>query len=810
MTEQTMEDALYEYYRKEDPGLNRDFFFEDNITITHSWQSQIGYNWRRSEFESSDFSNVYVAGISGMYNLSFVKDDPEDAVAYSDPIWNDDITDAEKADPNINPKDSNMCWAATDSNLMFRAGWFTSDTTDEDKVFDLYRDSFQFGSSLPGEVLAGADWYLTGHYAPVNSGVDVCSSGTGGFFSDVVTNASAYVTTDSVGSNSVALLQTAIGYLRQGRSVGLRIEPLWGGTGHFITLQGYSYEVVSSGGSSSEKITSIIIADSDNSKYVSGGSSSAPNVLAAVPLHLINGNLFLDVEYTSYMQNYWCPWKITDAIAVKPANLTRLISSAAVVREGATILTEGVGANETMHVSSGGLAMNTWIGSGGTQFVSGGGVALDTHVSSGGVQYVSEGGKTTGRMVCETGARISVDAGGIVDFRLASYDAAEGALLTDISCVHGSPTYTLTASGLQLHSDYLLAEGVDAFNKTITIVNTDGVSIGSITEGHTASICGVSCALTIDDGTRSLWLTAGSATLPDTIPVYFSGAFSNGNGAMLAKQYNGTISFYSDSLCWVSGLVLQPGWNAVGAGDFDNVGYADILCVNETTGQVVAKMSSGDGTFTETALNTKNPGWSIADIGDFDGDGIDDVLLANPTATSSSTGQYGYWKSGTDWCLIDGSLRDWELVKAGDFNGDGMDDVLWRSFVEDGNQTYESYCVKLVGVGENEDDWSLVSNTNPDTWDFLCAGDFDGDHTTDIALKNGSGDIGIWGVSDGTMSSWSNLGTAASGWTFAGVGDFNGDGTDDIAWRNNSGGQTGYWQINSLAISSWQNIATIA
>jgi len=104
MTEQTMEDALYEYYRKEDPGLNRNFFFEDDITITHSWQSQIGYNWRRSEFESVDFSNVYVAGISGMYNLSFVKNNPEDAVAYSDPNWNEDITDAEKADPNINPK----------------------------------------------------------------------------------------------------------------------------------------------------------------------------------------------------------------------------------------------------------------------------------------------------------------------------------------------------------------------------------------------------------------------------------------------------------------------------------------------------------------------------------------------------------------------------------------------------------------------------------------------------------------------------------------------------------------------------------
>lgn len=106
----------------------------------------------------------------------------------------------------------------------------------------------------------------------------------------------------------------------------------------------------------------------------------------------------------------------------------------------------------------------------------------------------------------------------------------------------------------------------------------------------------------------------------------------------------------------------------------------------------------------------------------------------------------------------------------------------------------------------------MVSVANPDEWNFLCVGDFDGDDhkTADIALINGSGEVGIWGVSGGTMSSWTNLGTAASGWEFAGVGDFNGDGTDDIAWRNSSGGLTGYWQINSLAISSWQNIAVIA
>ena len=290
---------------------------------------------------------------------------------------------------------------------------------------------------------------------------------------------------------------------------------------------------------------------------------------------------------------------------------------------------------------------------------------------------------------------------------------------------------------------------------------------------------------------------------------FFPGRFAGGAKSMLAAQAKGgnRVSMYTEGAGWGTGLTLDPGWRIAGVGDFDADGRDDFLRLNDE-GFVVGEMTQADGTFAAQVLNFKNAGWSILGTGDFNGNGSDDVLIANPTAASETVGLLGYWESGVTWTLINGYSAEWEMISTGDFDGDGKCDMLWRNeFVGEGGLTYNAFCTWIV---EDPVDWRMVSVANPAEWNFLCAGDFNGNGMNDIAMINTVGVVGIWGVEDGYLSSWSILSAVdTSAWTLAGVADFNGDGTDDIAWSNNDTGLTGYWQINDKQLTTWANIATV-
>ena len=292
--------------------------------------------------------------------------------------------------------------------------------------------------------------------------------------------------------------------------------------------------------------------------------------------------------------------------------------------------------------------------------------------------------------------------------------------------------------------------------------------------------------------------------------VFFPGRFAGGAKSMFAAQAKDSsrVSIYTEGSGWGTDLELDPGWKIAGVGDFDADGRDDFLRLNDE-GYVVGEMTQADGTFAAQVLNFRSPGWSILGTGDFNGNGSDDVLIAHPTAASETVGLLGYWESGVTWTLINGYSAEWSMIATGDFNGDGKCDMLWKNeFIGDGGLTYNAFCTWIV---EDPVDWRMVSVANPAEWNFLCAGDFDGDGMNDIAMINDVGVVGIWGVTDGYLSSWSILSAVdTSAWTLAGVGDFNADGTDDIAWSSNETGLTGYWQINDKQLTTWANIATIS
>ena len=325
------------------------------------------------------------------------------------------------------------------------------------------------------------------------------------------------------------------------------------------------------------------------------------------------------------------------------------------------------------------------------------------------------------------------------------------------------------------------------------------------TENGTVYFRGIDEAGNISDVTSYVVSNIEDAPI-EKARQFFTGDFNGDGKAMLAVQCGSEVTIYMNGEPWGKGLTFDNGWTLADVGDFNGDGTDDILRVHES-GLVMGDISNGDGTFSQQVLNFKNAGWDILGTGDFNGDGTDDVLIANPTAASETVGLLGYWKGGTEWILINGYSPEWTMVSTGDFNGDGKCDMLWKnSFIGAGDLTYNAYCSWIV---EDPVDWRMVSVANPDEWNFLCSGDFDGNGSHDIAMINNVGVVGIWGVGDGYLNSWSILSAVTSEWTLAGVADFNGDGTDDIAWSNMDTGLTGFWQINDKELTIWANIANL-
>ena len=83
--------------------------------------------------------------------------------------------------------------------------------------------------------------------------------------------------------------------------------------------------------------------------------------------------------------------------------------------------------------------------------------------------YISSGGVHRGTITMGTSAAVTVSNGGVIDLSISGKAPGGGYIINDISCISGSPSFTLTVSAQQAHGTYKLAGGAQNFNKTITI-----------------------------------------------------------------------------------------------------------------------------------------------------------------------------------------------------------------------------------------------------------------------------------------------------------------------------------------------------
>ena len=160
-----------------------------------------------------------------------------------------------------------------------------------------------------------------------------------------------------------------------------------------------------------------------------------------------------------------------------------------------------------------GTATSTTVNAGGEMEVEG--TATSTIVKSGGYMFIAETGKHTGTLQIADGAVVSAHSGSVIDFTVAGRSAADGYLINNLSLVQGNPDFSITVSAAQSQGTYNLAQGAAAFDKTVTIRNTNGAS-DSIAVGKTVSLAGKK--YTLNRNADALTLTVGSGSAPAPAP----------------------------------------------------------------------------------------------------------------------------------------------------------------------------------------------------------------------------------------------------------------------------------------------------
>ena len=372
---------------------------------------------------------------------------------------------------------------------------------------------------------------------------------------------------------------------------------------------------------------------------------------------------------------------------------------------------------------------------------------------------------------------------------------------------------TLTVDDSQAHGTYQLIEGAYGFDQSITVVNTSGAELGTLTVGSSVAIGNDLYTLSQTAGDYSLLVTIEDKPepTPPTPTTYIAKSDIDGNGVSdvmfvwTGEHGDGNYQhgyWMNGTSEWQSANTGHPAnWDNLGNFDMTGDGKADSVLFGNVDAYEVPSAYIGyykDGIDTDDnwvtigfLTNAAGIAWQNK-VGNMTGSesGVNSIAWYAP-----ELGSVGVWTDGTEnWVQLNGAFMDgWTLAGIGDFDGDGKDTVVMS--YNGGQFLY------TVGIGDSEP--KSLGSANWSGWDLRAIGDFSGDGKDDIVLFHKESGSMVMLV-DGNSDNYQSIGQLdKNDWFVVGAGDYNADGKDDLLVRQYSTGMLGYYNACDTSDAGW-------
>src|SRR5712672_2777210 len=149
---------------------------------------------------------------------------------------------------------------------------------------------------------------------------------------------------------------------------------------------------------------------------------------------------------------------------------------------------------------------------------------------------------------------------------------------------------------------------------------------------------------------------------------------------------------------------------------------------------------------------------------------------------------------------------DWEVQGFGNFSGNpGESDMILRNTSITGLGAFEVYDIR-----NNQITGANFMGRVGLTWSVQGFGDFNGDGTTDMILRNfNTGDLQLYDIANNQITNSFFLGTIGLDWRFAGVAPIHAPGASDLVLRNINTGQFEVYDIAGNALVGDASLGTV-